>query len=216
MAFSVVQICNIALARIGIGQPIAALTESSQPAVMCSLFYEPMRDLLLNDFQWPFATKYRELALVAEEPNDDWSFSYRYPTDCLNIRRIINFANRASVFNGLVFPSPIGSESNFQPMRVPYDLGNDAQGKLIFSNESDAVIEYTAAVTDVSLFTPSFASLLAWKLAQEIARPLARSEDIRVAARNEYEREYIHATATALKETREFPNPDSEFIRAMQ
>lgn len=52
---SVINICNIALARIGNSRTINSLTEKTKEAYTCNLFYESMRDAVLADNDWNFA-----------------------------------------------------------------------------------------------------------------------------------------------------------------
>lgn len=82
------EISNMALSHLAISREIAALdTERSQEAQACRRFYETVRKTVLRDYPWPFATKFATLALVEDDPNSEWDFSYRYPSDCLNARR---------------------------------------------------------------------------------------------------------------------------------
>src|SRR4051812_32897245 len=83
-----VGICNMALGHLAVGKAIGALTEASQEARACLRFYEQARDEVLRDFPWPFATTVEALALVAVQPTTEWGYSYRYPLNCLALRRI--------------------------------------------------------------------------------------------------------------------------------
>ncbi len=95
MAPSVEQIVNLALSHIGHTIFVDSLaTEQTSEAELANLLYEPTRDFVLEDFPWPEATKYITLGLVEEEPNDDWLFSYRYPSDCLFVRRVVTVLGR--------------------------------------------------------------------------------------------------------------------------
>ena len=125
MATTVVSICNLSLARVGHDRAIQALApdENSKAANLCAMFYEPMRDKVLRDFAWPFANKYAALSLVAEEPNTDWLYAYRWPSDCIRALRIVN-----------------------------------AAGKLIYTDEPDAVLLHTARYTDPTWFDADFVS----------------------------------------------------------
>src|SRR5690606_25121463 len=88
-------IVNRALARIGSSKQIANVeTENSREAISARLVFDDERDYVLRDFPWPFATAYRTLALVSEAPNGDWGYAYRYPSDCLYVRRIVGALGR--------------------------------------------------------------------------------------------------------------------------
>ena len=59
---SEVQICNLALAKIG-DQQITSLTENSKAGRLCNLVYEPLRDATLRAHPWNFAITRETLAL---------------------------------------------------------------------------------------------------------------------------------------------------------
>lgn len=204
MATTVVSICNLSLARVGHDRAIQALApdENSKAANLCAMFYEPMRDKVLRDFAWPFAKKYAALNLVEENPNTDWLYAYRWPSDCLRALRIVNAAGRTA---GLTAP-------------IPYTIGHDAAGKLIYTDEPNAVLLHTARYTDPTWFDADFVSALAWRIAQELAAPMARGDfpAMRERAMKEYAAEISNAEANAANEVQADPNPDAEWIRARQ
>lgn len=199
MAFSEVQICNLALSHVGISQTISSLTSASNDARMCSLHYEPARDLLLRDFAWPFARKYRALDLVAEADAQDWAdqwgFAYRYPVDAV---RILGFLSAARV----------------DVVTRPLELGNDAQGQLIYTDEADARVAYIAKVTDPNRFPADFVEALAWKIASRIAMPLAVRADLRAQAEEGFRTAIAEAKVSALNERRLDDQPAADHIRA--
>src|SRR5688572_11149621 len=106
------EIANLALSHLGVGKEIANLeTERSQEAVACRRFYDTARDATLRDFSWPFATKIAVLGLIEADPNDEWDYSYRYPSDCLQLRRILS-----------------GVRNDTRDSRVPFKLAHDDSG----------------------------------------------------------------------------------------
>lgn len=193
-----VQICNMALGHLGIGKQIASLTEKSAEAAACNRFYEQSRDEVLRDFPWPFATKILALGLIEEDPNDEWDFSYRYPSDCMNFRRILS-----------------GTRNDSRQTRVSYRLANDVSGRLIYTDEEDAVGEYTEHVTDTALFPPDFVSTVSMILAAYIAPGLTAGDPFKMGERAiklyEYQRNKAQGNATNEEQNEE--QPDSEFIR---
>lgn len=197
MATSAVAICNLALSRVGISSTIAALDETSQEAIACNAVYEQARDEVLRDFPWPFARKYVELGLVEEEPNDDWDYSYRYPSDCIRALRLVS-------------GDPQGRT------RIPFQLGHDDSGRLLFTDEEDAELIYTARFTDPAHFDPTFASALAWRIAVDIAAPLARSDSQRERAEAGYKQALAQARVDALNEEVEAAPAEAEWIQARE
>lgn len=175
MSFTDTEIANMALAHIGAGNFISSLTtDNSANADAINAFLEITREQTLRDFPWPFATKTADstlvttaatnaFALIEEDPNDEWGFSYRYPTDCAEVRRI---------WSGLRNDTPVS--------RVPFRIGFDgavatATGRLLFTDMEDAVLEYTALLTDNTIYPPDFAMAWSYRLAWHVAPRLANN-----------------------------------------
>lgn len=192
---SEVSICNVALSRCGINSSIAALNEDGQEAEICNLHYAEVRDQVLRDAAWPFATRYASLALVEEDPNEDWAFAYRAPTDMLRAIRII------------------GDVRSERP-RVPFKLGSDEAGLLIYTDWADAQLEYTIRITDTSLFSPDFASAVSWRLAMEIATPLTDNPSWSDRAARYYGAAIAMAGSNAANEQAPDPPREAESVEA--
>ena len=189
-----VDVCNWALARIAVTRTISALDETSQEASTCSLWLDQIIDLVLRDHPWPFARRDVVLALVEEQPTPEWLFSYRMPADCLRVRRIID-----------------GKRPNLPT--YPMQIAGDDAGSLIYCDAEDAALSYTARVTDASRWPPDFADALAWRLAAEIAGPLAQSAAIADRAMRGYYAAVSKALSTALSEEQPDQPAEAEWIR---
>lgn len=192
---SVVQICNIALTRIGQSQLIDSLSEQSLAAQLCTLHYEACRDELLRDFPWPFATKRVTLADIGSPP-DGWSYRYRYPQDCLLARHV--------TLPGVRQPT--------SAQRVPFAVVNAEGGRAILCDQSPAELVYVARVDDTTYFDPLFVSALAWRLAAELATGLQANANNYAAAFQQYRITVDQARAVAFEESEEGVPPESEFI----
>lgn len=200
MVTSEASICNIALSHLGIGIEIQNLaTDPDANAQACRRFYEISRDELLRDFSWPWATKYATLALVQTEPTSEWAYSYRYPSDCISLRRLLS-----------------GTRLDTQQSKEPYRVGQDSQGKLIYSDMVDPQIEYTVRVTDVSRFPDDFAMALAFKMAMYLAPRVTKGDPFKLSNRATelYALWISNAKANAGNEETPDQEPDSEFQRA--
>ena len=160
MATSDIAICNMALSRIGISTPIAALDESSVEAQLCNQWFEVARDATIYDFDWPFCSKRTTLGLVEEDPNDDWAYSYRLPADCLRARRLVDGTGH------------LGDDG------AEFEISGDDSGGLLLTDEATATLLYSRSVTNPAFFPPAFAMALAWRLAVEIAPALSRKESV--------------------------------------
>ncbi|PHR17882.1 MAG: hypothetical protein COA41_11330 [Sphingopyxis sp.] len=194
---SVVQICNMALTRIGQSQLITSLDEQSLAAELCTLHYADARDFVLRDFDWPFAEARVFLSDIGSPPVN-WSFRYRYPTDCLKARRI-------------AIP---GNENPTADQRTPYKVVHAAGGRAIITNQQEAELVYTVRVEDTTYFDPMFVSALAWRLGSELAIGLQVRPENFNAAQQQYMFVLGQAQAVALAEAEQLPLPESEFITA--
>lgn len=190
---SVVEICNMALGNVGVGQLIASISEGSAGAQRCRLYYENCRDQVLRDFDWPFARRYEALGLVEETPNTEWTFAYRYPSSGLAIRRILG-VNRSEV------------------PRVPFAVGSDGTGKLIYTDASEAVARLTVQIIDSEQFDPIFVGALSYLLASRVGPGLARDAKLVAASYQLYGEQLAAARAVAANEGGQDEPPDAESI----
>lgn len=199
------QINNIALSRIGVSKQLSNVdTDTSREAIVARVLFDDDVLFTLRDFPWPFATSYADLALVggtaAAAVNRDWQYSYRYPSDCVFVRRV--------VVDGA------GGRNNPNP--PPYRVGRDSQGKLIFTNEAEAQIEYTSTISDPAEFDSMFVSMLAWKLGAGMSPSLSRIKGMAEQCMQMYEIEKTKAQSRALNEGQQETQIESEFIRSRE
>jgi len=85
---SEITICNLALSHIRVGS-INALTEASIQAQQCKLLYPILRDSVLENAPWQFATRIVSLAELTDVEVFNFAYAYQYPSDCLKIKRLI-------------------------------------------------------------------------------------------------------------------------------
>jgi hypothetical protein len=155
---------NLALLKIGVQHFLSNYcTETVKEAQVARKVFEVAVRYTLRMFPWPFATKYAALSLAVTQPNnEDWTYSYRLPSDCIYARRIVVARNKA-----------------VDPKGPPFMQSADSSGGLLFANQANAVLEYTCRPTCVSyvadaLFTEAFA----WKLGAEMAPGLSRMTEV--------------------------------------
>jgi hypothetical protein len=184
-------VINDALSKIGITRFLSqaemdaadAGTPGSPEALLGSLHYPKALREALRAYPWPFATKYAAsddattgdpMELVGGDGqtavNGDWMFSYRYPDDCLMARRILpsGAAGTGRQFDRHPVPFRVGRTTEFGP---------DDDYLLVFTNLSDAVLEYTALVECREDFNDAlFEDALAWLLAAKFSPGLERAQ----------------------------------------
>ena len=193
------EICNQAISHLGIGKEIADLdTEASAEASACRRFYDLCRDTVLRDFDWPFASNFFTLGLIEEDPNTEWDYSYRYPSNCLKIIRILS-----------------GKRQETTTSKEPYKIARDTTGRLIYADKEDACIEYTEKVTNPGHYTPDFTLALSYRLAVFISPRVMQGDPFKLgsAAMQMYQMEISKAKTLALNEAQTDIKQDSEFIQ---
>jgi len=86
MAVTDVDICNLALARLG-GKAITTIGESTVNGELCDRFYQNTYDKTLRSQKWRCAIKRAELG-QSTTPLFEWDFAYPLPSDCLRVIRM--------------------------------------------------------------------------------------------------------------------------------
>ena len=81
---SKVDICNMALTRLGQGR-IASLSQAGLLAEMCTLYYEPTLEELLSTHSWVFAIKRVALAASSDTNLTEYDYMYTLPSDSLRV-----------------------------------------------------------------------------------------------------------------------------------
>lgn len=171
MATSIVQICNIALNHIGQRQ-ITALNENTQSSRACSLVFDTVRDSVLREHTWNFATVMEQLAPISGESVPVWDYLYTYPPKCLFVRK---------VFNSSTSDDQLPDEH--KEMLTPV-----TKQKCIATNVETAWIEYTYQVTDPNLYDGAFIDALTYRLAASLAQNIAGNNALAKDMLSFYER----------------------------
>lgn len=146
-----VEICNMALLRLGHDRTIADLEEQSAEAGYLRTFWDSCRKATLRAGSWNFATRTVTLA-ASTDTSDEWDYVYALPARCLRVLEIVNVHSKA--------PED----------RIPYEI----LGKQLFTDQEDAKIKYIADLDDENLFDAEFVDALTYRLAAEVAMPLTQ------------------------------------------
>jgi len=147
-----IDICNLALLRLGTRSSISSLSENSTEAMTCALLFPVVRDGLLARHHWGFASRRTALADLGLPP-DPWAFRYAYPTDCLQARSI-----HQPVAGAPLIPFAISGDQD--------GAGNPIQ--VILTDQPQAELVYTARIASAALFDATFVEALSWTLAAEL------------------------------------------------
>lgn len=194
------EICNLAISHLGVAKEIADVdTEQSQEATACRRFYDDALKLMFRNFAWGFATKIAALALVEEDPNDEWLFSYAYPTNCARLNKIQS---------GTVFDT--------RASRIDYRIANNETQRVIFTNQEDATAEYVELTEDDNLYPVDFKMAFSYLLAALVAARLTKGDPFKI--KNEMFERFrsmlTEAKSNGLNEEQWPQEPEGEFLRS--
>ncbi len=153
MAASEVQICNLALLKVG-NLTITALTDSTKEARACNVFYPMMRNELMAAHPWNFAMHRADIsAQLATAPAFQWDYAYTIPADCLRVWELYG-TDAEWVVEG---------------------------GELLTNQDEEIYIRYIKLVTETARFSAAFDNCLATRLGAELASKLADDANLRTA-----------------------------------
>jgi hypothetical protein len=195
MANSQVSIGNRALQAIGNRTTISSLAEASNEARNLNLIFQDTVQELLSMAFWNFAKKTDYLSLtksapgtptnqtpvssqwVTAYPAPPWLYEYAYPTDCIQMRKIVQQAQNFYIgvpltSNGLsAYPYAVGPGARFEVAS-----GTDVNGQrqnVILTNQYQAIGVYTMDLsTEPGLWSSQFVEALVQALSAKLAIPL--------------------------------------------
>lgn len=178
---SEVKVCNLALSYLG-ESPITSLdplVDSSLTASLCARFYPTTRDDLLGRRAWSFATKRKTLIAVDSEWTE-WNYAYGVPADCLRPDAVQVAGADSDYATGGTSVYPVSVETTIAPTQMPrieFQIEQDSEGnRILYTDQEDAVLRYTAKVCDVTAFPAWFTKALAWLLAADLAGALIKGD----------------------------------------
>jgi hypothetical protein len=179
---SEVDICNLALGHLGDDATVASLDppEGSAQAEHCARFYPLARDLMLDAHHWGFNTRRAALALLSAAPPSSWRYAYALPADILSPIAVL--APDARDDNSIGMPAYGGYACAPNPQSGAYtpqpfvSEADDSGAVVIYTNQVNALLRYTARVSDPTKFPPTFVQGLAMMLASMLAGPVLKGE----------------------------------------
>lgn len=156
MAFTSVQLCNIALLRVG-GTRISSLNDQSENAIIANIVYDIVYENVLAKYKWQCSTLRVKLAQLNDSPVYEFNYQYQLPTSpkCLRIFSI--------------YP------------KADYKVEN---GKLL-CNLNEVYIRYAARITEAEL-SAHVALVISARLAIEFANRIAQDSGLKAQLWSEY------------------------------
>lgn len=180
-----IHICNLALAQLG-QSPILSLEQENEKARRLNLFYAPVRDEVLRTHNWAFAAAQEPLTLLEEEADNQGRFVYKYPADCLFMRRVFDQGNP----------------------RLPFEefFRADLHSRVVLTPSGKAYGEFTRRITDENLFDSAFIKSFSLALACDLAVSLTADTQLSAQLLQKY--------TVSLQEARRSNASESFVVRA--
>ncbi len=219
-----VDICNSALMRLGISDLITSLdgtlanaTSTGQITTKAQFWYPKIRDQLLDSWYWRFARKFALLVQVSDGSGppieawaSEWDSAYTLPADMLRARRFVS--GTQAPYATWRSPDDIGSRINSYSYKFVLRVHDGV--KVILTNipTADAHLEYTEAITDATRLPITFALLVGWRLAVDLAGPLSSDAGLAQVALAAYQVELPIAMNIDANEEQTPDTPDDVFI----
>lgn len=168
MPASVVQICNLALAKIG-SPPIASLDEDSREARACSLIFEFCRAEVIQIRPWASCVKRASLAKLDAAPLFEFTAAWQLPSEFLDLVRLGDDDNAA--------------------------INHRIEGRVLLTATGTANIIYTYLNEDTSTYEPVLVDLIASRMAVDLALQVANNASMAQALTQAYEMKRQRAKA---------------------
>lgn len=172
-----VTICNSALLKLG-SDGISSLTQNTRAAIVCNTLYNYLRDEVMGESPWRFATKRAYLTPVIPP----WELTlpagvtisrtyYQIPSDCLR-------------------PLSLSDNSMDWTVEGPYIVISG------WGDSNDAIlVKYIYRNTDESSWDARFCEMFAWRLCMELALALTQSVPMKQEAEKSYDKMLAQARA---------------------
>ena len=196
------KIFNLALGALLLQRRIVeAETDPSNEAKVLLTHYDTAFRAALQDMDLDSTSSQKDLEKIEDEPNDLWLFSYKYPNDCVFLRRIQSTVDT-------------DSRATHIPKRVAMKDGV----KVIFCNLEEAIAEYISKDVPLHSLSANAGLAIAYKLAI-LAAPLVTGKGAKSLI-EAIEKKYAVAKAEAKSHDRnenlnfEEESTISEFVHA--
>lgn len=166
---SEVAICNQAISWLG-GNLITSLDDETTEAILCKANYALLRNAVLEEGKWSFATKRFKLLPAPGTPVYGYNAQFPVPSNVLLVIEARD-DNAQDVNGGLQTDSQGANGSS----RLDWRLEGDNDGLFIVATTEVVFCKCIVEVTDTTKFTTTFNQALAARIAADIASPLTES-----------------------------------------
>lgn len=215
MPYTDVDICNLALGRVGVDRTIVSLDEQSKEARNCRRFYPLARDEVLEKVVWPFTVRIQSLApLTAGSLLPGWGYQFQAPSDMLQALEVAPDSDVTSLAG--YYTDCCGPWAPARGARHAFRKAQSADGTAtaILCNMATPWLVYSARVTDTAQYSTLCASAIADRLAMELAMPMTVDPRWFNVAQQRFVNTFTDAASRAFDQEVASPSPEPAAIRA--
>ena len=180
MVSTIVEICNMALARLGDSR-ISDINADEEKARLCKLFYEQTRDEVLREHPWSFAAGRAILAAISSTNLTGFDYLYQLPTDCLYVRKMID-----------------AEGETYGDITSEYKI----EGRELHTDITPCAIRYTKKIDNPGQFDSQYVEALTLKLASKLA--------LRLSGKQQYEGSMIQQYMIVLQNAKALDGGESQ------
>ena len=182
---SKIEVCNLALSRIGQNSISSLEDDSSVQAQFCNMVYEQSKSALLAQYNWTFAISSAKLVKVDNTEDDFKEYTYKYALPEGFLRLMCLYDNN----NHEIVPVP-----NTKPI---FKL----EGKYIFSDFSDCKLKFIKDMDAVAEFSPMFIDCFVLDLAIRLTKLFNNSSTYLQQLQMEYLQQIAKAKISDCQQT---------------
>lgn len=174
---SLVDVCNLAVARLGDAAEIVSIEppDGSAQAAHCARFLPMVRDSLLQAHAWGFALRREALAAITMPVGvSGWLYAYAMPNQCLQLLAV-QAGDASDDFIGATTDADDALRSS--AAQAPHLVELTPDGAMVILTDTEgAVARFVKRIEDPTLWSPLFTESLSWRLAAAVAGPLLKGD----------------------------------------
>lgn len=157
---SKIQICNMALTRIG-AATITSLTDGTTSAKLCNTLIDDLSDRAIIQGSWTTVIYRQELAVLVTAPKYEFTYQYQLPTSpkCLKVLDV----------DGDPF--------------IEYKV----EGDKLLTDETEVFLRYIGRPVSTESYGPLLTEAIEVLLASYLAYPITANKEIAQALKQEYQ-----------------------------
>lgn len=149
MSIGPVELCNLALYKIGEKIPLAAWPDPSTNGEICKIFFDNLLEEILEMEDWKCAMKSAQLAQLSDAPAlEEYDHQYALPSDCLR-------------------PVLVCDE-----LGVKFTAAWEQEGRNILTSEDEVYLKYIKREFDLNKWTPTLRRVFVLKMAIDLCKPV--------------------------------------------